>query len=259
MDPSVSKKMFLVLLVACVLSVVALLPYTLTIQGEIIALIPIPLHILLPLQILQNAILFTIFIFVGLRLSQRVGLRIPILETWLSGESKDVEYSNQVVLALLSGTAAGFLILISDIAFASLIGDIELHKPYPGQPTPPLWQTLLGLPYGAIAEEVALRLFAMSAFAWLFQRFRTDSTGNPTDSGMWLAVIISAILFGASHLPSILFFADLSLLHSLRIISLNAIGGIVFGWLYWRRGLEYAMISHFGMDIVLHVLLPPFL
>ena len=29
----------------------------------------------------------------------------------------------------------------------------------------------------------------------------------------------------------------------------------VFGWLYWKRGLEAAMISHFSADIVTHVLL----
>ena len=28
-----------------------------------------------------------------------------------------------------------------------------------------------------------------------------------------------------------------------------------FGWLYWKHGLESAMISHFSADIVLHVLL----
>ncbi len=34
--------------------------------------------------------------------------------------------------------------------------------------------------------------------------------------------------------------------------------GIIAGWLYWTRGLESAMISHFAADIVLHVI-PPLL
>jgi membrane protease YdiL (CAAX protease family) len=41
-----------------------------------------------------------------------------------------------------------------------------------------------------------------------------------------------------------------------RIILLNALGGIVFGCLYWKKGLEAAIIAHFSADIVLHVLLP---
>lgn len=39
-----------------------------------------------------------------------------------------------------------------------------------------------------------------------------------------------------------------------RTIILNGIGGIIFGWLYWKKGLESAMISHFSADIVLHVI-----
>ena len=37
-------------------------------------------------------------------------------------------------------------------------------------------------------------------------------------------------------------------------VVLNSLAGIAFGWLYWRRGLEAAMIAHFAADLVLHVL-----
>jgi hypothetical protein len=30
----------------------------------------------------------------------------------------------------------------------------------------------------------------------------------------------------------------------------------VFGWLYWRRGLEAAIVAHFAADLVLHVAAP---
>lgn len=32
----------------------------------------------------------------------------------------------------------------------------------------------------------------------------------------------------------------------------------VFGWLYWKKGLESAMIAHFSADIIIHVCLPLF-
>jgi membrane protease YdiL (CAAX protease family) len=35
---------------------------------------------------------------------------------------------------------------------------------------------------------------------------------------------------------------------------LNSIGGLVFGWLYWRQGLLAAMVAHFSADVVLHVI-----
>jgi len=41
-----------------------------------------------------------------------------------------------------------------------------------------------------------------------------------------------------------------------RAIVLNGLAGIVWGWLYWKSGLEAAMVSHFSADIVLHVIWP---
>ncbi|MCA9910883.1 MAG: CPBP family intramembrane metalloprotease, partial [Anaerolineae bacterium] len=32
---------------------------------------------------------------------------------------------------------------------------------------------------------------------------------------------------------------------------LNGVGGVVFGWLYWRYGLEWAMIAHFAADMII--------
>ena len=37
---------------------------------------------------------------------------------------------------------------------------------------------------------------------------------------------------------------------------LNGVGGMLFGWLYWKHGLMAAMLAHFSADIVLHVAVP---
>jgi hypothetical protein len=41
-----------------------------------------------------------------------------------------------------------------------------------------------------------------------------------------------------------------------RTLALNGIAGVQFGLLYWKNGLEAAMISHGAADVVLHVLGP---
>ena len=68
------------------------------------------------------------------------------------------------------------------------------------------------------------------------------------------ANILAAVLFGLGHLPATATFLPLTPLVITRAILLNGIGGMIFGWLYWKRGLEAAMVSHFSADIVLHVL-----
>jgi membrane protease YdiL (CAAX protease family) len=42
----------------------------------------------------------------------------------------------------------------------------------------------------------------------------------------------------------------------ITVISLNALVAVGFGYLYWKRGLESAMLAHFSADVVLHVLGP---
>jgi ABC-type antimicrobial peptide transport system permease subunit len=40
----------------------------------------------------------------------------------------------------------------------------------------------------------------------------------------------------------------------LRAVVLNGVIGIACGYLYFTRGLESAVLSHFSADMVLHVL-----
>jgi hypothetical protein len=44
-----------------------------------------------------------------------------------------------------------------------------------------------------------------------------------------------------------------------RAVLLNGIYGTVFGYLYWKRGLESSMISHLTADLLVHVILPAIL
>jgi membrane protease YdiL (CAAX protease family) len=45
----------------------------------------------------------------------------------------------------------------------------------------------------------------------------------------------------------------------LLALALNGIAAVSFGYLYWKRGLEAAMIAHFCADFVLYVVGPAFL
>jgi hypothetical protein len=32
--------------------------------------------------------------------------------------------------------------------------------------------------------------------------------------------------------------------------------GVIFGWLFWKHGLEHAMVAHLSTDAIVHALLP---
>ena len=73
---------------------------------------------------------------------------------------------------------------------------------------------------------------------------------------LWTASAIAALLFGALHLPQAAMIAGLSPPVVAFTLIGNWIPGMAFGWLYWKHGLVSAMVAHFSIDIVLHVLVP---
>ncbi len=231
----------------------AVLPYTFTLEGELLQGLQVPFNIFLAIQLIQAMVLFTIAILVGLYLAGRVGLDLPIFRGWLEGREVKSYLKSILGISVGLGVLAGIIIIGIDFLFSISGLTISLIQP---QINPPAWQGFLASFYGGINEEVLLRLFLMTLIAWIFFKIRKTKEGKPTDIGMWLAIILAAVIFGAGHLPAVSAITTITPLQIIRVILLNSVGGIIFGWLYWKKGLESAMISHFSADIVLHVILP---
>jgi membrane protease YdiL (CAAX protease family) len=83
----------------------------------------------------------------------------------------------------------------------------------------------------------------MTLFAWVL--WRIVGKGQVQPVMLWNAIFIAAALFAVGHLPFL--FAIPVHPQPLLIVSVmlgNFIPGLMFGWLFWRRGLEAAMLSH---------------
>ncbi len=82
----------------------------------------------------------------------------------------------------------------------------------------------------------------------------------PSTGAFWTANLIVAIIFGLGHLPaaSIMMLPITPVVVTAALV-LNGIAALVFGYLYWKKGLEAAMVAHFSADIVVHVFGPAFL
>ena len=261
MKTIINWRVFLILWIAAILSLIALLPYILELQSStLLALdLPIPLPALLALQVVQSAILFAIMIFAGMLFASRVGLGIPILDSLTRGEPVADKVRSILSLSIMLGVIASLLIIGLEVfifqpAMIKELGDraaaLNLQNAQPAA-----WKGFLASFYGGIAEEIQLRLFLMSFFAWLGRFISKTADGKPTNAVFWISNILAAVLFGLGHLPATSLLVPLTPLVITRAVLLNGLIGIVFGWLYWKRGLEAAMISHFSADIVLHVLL----
>jgi membrane protease YdiL (CAAX protease family) len=244
-------KLFIILLIGSIFGIIAIIPYTLTLQGGLPQNLPLPPYILLIAQIIQNTVLFAVAIFIGLKLALRVGLGVPIIEGWIKGKPVKGYLKSILPLSIGLGLLAGILIIGLDYLFSLAGSSINITTI---QTTPPAWQGFLASFYGGINEEILLRLFLMTLFVWIFFKIKKTETGNPTKASFWLAIILAALIFGAGHLPTLGAITTLTPILIARTIILNSVGGIIFGWLYWKKGLESAMIAHFSADIVLHVI-----
>ena len=104
--------------------------------------------------------------------------------------------------------------------------------------------------YGGVIEEVMLRLFMMSLIAFLLHKIFWRKREQTPVAALVAANVLSALLFAVGHLPTTAILLGLSPMILLRCFLLNGGIGLLFGWLYRKYGLRYAMIAHGGCHIV---------
>ncbi len=193
--------------------------------------------------------MFAVCIFVGLFLAQRIGFGAPLLQDYFDGKRVAMDRVLRLLrFGIACGVLVGVAIVIVDALFFAQVAFsvIETFRPA-------LWKGFLASFYGGICEEILLRLFLMTTLAWLLLKIWQS------EWSIWLAIIVTAIVFGLGHLPLTATLITLTPVVVTRALVLNGIAGIVFGWLYWKKGLETAMVAHFSTDIVLHVVVMAFL
>jgi hypothetical protein len=246
----VNKKLFLILLLVCILGNIAMLPYAWSLGLLRIEELPIPFPVAIVVLIIQSAVYSFIAIFMGLFLGKKVGLGAPIMEGWVTGKS--IELRPILKISIITGVWVGASLFVLDrFAFGYFIEPVTAF-----QEKAPLWQRILVSFYGGIGEEVFMRLLAMTVIIWIIQRLLGIKDSKSVAPAAWTSIIIVSVVFGSGHLPMTATFTTITPLVVIRAIVLNGIAGIVFGWLYWKKGLVAAIISHFSADIILHVILP---
>lgn len=150
----------------------------------------------------------------------------------------------------LVGIAVGVVLLIIIIPAAPHLPGL----PFVSASRAALWKRVLVCFYGGIDEEVLSRLFLLTLLAWLGARvFQKQKTRISTVT-FWSANIIVAILFGLGHLPNAAMVMPITPTVVALALILNGVAALSFGYLYWKRGLEAAMIAHFCADFVIYVI-----
>jgi len=209
----------------------------------------LPVELLVIAALAQSALLVAASVALGLATAPKVGFVSLIVERIRGGASVWRRLQPQALLAIALGLATGAAILMLDAVLLPMSGvDAEALGAGALDPIP---QLILGLLYGGITEELLMRWGLMSLLVWLGWRLlglRTRS-GRPKAGLVWFGIVVTAVLFGVGHLPALAATVPLTPVLVARTIALNALGGLVFGWLFWRRSLEAAMVSHASVHV----------
>lgn len=254
--PRYPWKIFWLLLLASIVGVAALLPYLVAFFHKVLSTnpLPMPLPVLMTVQIMQSAILFAAFISLGLVLAPKAGIEMPVLQRWFYGRTTPLP-KNSVRTPVLAGVAiAAILLLVFYTVFLPRIPE----WPVGVETAMPVWKRLLSCFYGAINEEIVARLFVLSLLLWLFRKVARQQSPQASPLLFWIANVIVAALFALGHVPAAKVFLPLTPLVIVALLTLNGSASLLFGYLCWKRGLEAAMLAHFSADFMLHVIGPLF-
>jgi membrane protease YdiL (CAAX protease family) len=256
-------KLYFLLLAFSAVGALGLLPSAPAMFAGVRQSTGMPLPLFMAATFLQSFLLTGVLGFAGLLLSGATGLGAPVLERLVyrrttAGTCTEAGHLHRSIsnpgrvlaFSAVVGLLAGAVVFGVDLLFLSRL-EIELNE---AVSLPGWWQGLLSSLYGGINEEIMLRMFFLNGLLWLLTLL-----GRKNEIGtwrVWTAIIGAALLFGLGHLPAARAMMEMSRLMVVRILVLNLIPGIVFGVLFWRRGLLSAMAAHFSADVLMHAVAP---
>lgn len=215
------------------------------------------------MSVLQDVIPFGLFpAVIGLLLANRTGFDLPFIKALLTRKPLGKLFKNEALAALISALILSVVAIIvllllkpavqNDFASQGLsLSDFE------GRSQAPYWAMGFASFSAGTLEEIGFRLGLMSLIAFLGGLFWKDAAKRPASGVIWIAILLVALLFGALHISNIAKFG-LPLTPSLIAYAVigNFFPGVLFGWLYWKRGLETAILTHILFDLCVHVLFP---
>lgn len=194
----------------------------------------------------QSIILLAVSVLIGLSIAPRLGFQSHLLNRVSSGIPFWTALRPELKPALSGGLAIGGILVLAEwIAPATLVEIPEMTVELLVQSLP------LRLLYGGITEELLLRWGVMSLVAFVLWKTVGRRTDRPSSRIVWTAIVVAAALFGVLHLPAAApVYGALTTDVIVFIVGLNAIGGVVFGWLFWQHSLEAAMVAHAFAHVV---------
>lgn len=199
------------------------------------------------LSLIQPLVLLTAAVVVGVALGDRVGLRAPAAHALATGSNVSTALRPQLRPGIVGGLAGGAAIVVVAAVWLPRLPS-EFVDAAESLDVPLATRFL----YGGITEEILMRWGFMTLVVWVLHKTIGRHAPKPPTFVYIVAIAVSALLFGAGHLGvAALLAPQLTLSIVGYIVVANALFALVAGYLFWRFGLEAAMVAHVMAHVVL--------
>lgn len=253
-----NKKLFVILWLAGMTGVFSLLfvDYSVLLAN----MPPIPEEAELPKEFLptlvkitspiQPAILLSIAVLLGIFFAQKVGLSSPAADALVNKTNPFSVAKSQLFPGLAGGLLGATLIMSIAALFWPLLPAEFTAKAPEFEKAMPLITRML---YGGITEELLVRWGFMTLTVFVAWQVIQKGKSAPQARCYIIGMLISSIVFGLGHLP-IAFMLSPKITFGLiaYIILGNSVFGIIAGYLYWKKGLEAAIIAHCTAHLIMY-------
>ena len=187
--------------------------------------------------LINPVILLVVAVAIGTWLAPSVGLDAPLVRALIRGEGAGAVLRQQILPALAVGLVTAFILYGYSVittpwfAAATKLPDVPMA-------------IATKLLYGGVVEELLTRWGIMTLFIWA--GWRLMRRPDPVPSALYLVgAALAALLFAAGHLPLLYLMMPSPPAGLIAAVIIgNSLPGFLFGLLFWRRGLEAAMIAH---------------
>lgn len=176
-----------------------------------------------------------------------IGLGPPLNLVMRSPEHR-AELGRRALQSVAFGILAALLVATIDHLFFG--GETARRTPALDEHPTPAGRVLVTF-VGALGEELYFRVFFATAVAtvvWLVLRRVVGQRAASVTAAQWTGTIAAMIYVGLWH---IWMSADPS--GDTRVLAINSVGNLLYGWMYWRRGLEFAVLTHGVLNATLYL------
>ncbi len=212
--------------------------------------LPFPLIVLKLINLVTPTFLVSIAVLIGVNLAHKVGLAAPYLEAIAHATPQKFSFLKPQIAPGIMGGLLGGVVLSAWLPLweSSLPSDFLIKAGELSKGTPLLTRIL----YGGISEELLMRWGLMTLLIWIAWRVLPQASDTSQAAYVIAAIVISSVVFGLGHLPlaaALTTQVTPSLL--LYIVIGNSLFGLIAGYLYWKIGLESAILAHMLTHIVI--------